>query len=212
LSARKDLTSLGVEVKTGQHVTGIDQTGVSMGEERVRARTVVWSAGVTASTLGAKVHAPLDKAGRVKVTRALTVPGHEQVFAVGDLAYVEQDGKLVPGVAPAAIQMGKHAARNILRRVRGEPYLPFVFKDRGTFAVVGRGAAVGVAFRRFQLSGLFAWLAWLFIHLFFLVGFRNRFFVLLKWGYAYLTMRRYARLITGVPGNAPKGSPSSGAG
>jgi NADH dehydrogenase len=196
--ARRTLESLGVEVRTGSHVVEIDPQGVRVGSERIVARTLIWSAGVRASPLAEKLGAPLDHAGRVLVTPELTLPGHDEVFVVGDMAHVEHGGTLVPGLAPAAMQMGRHAARNILRRIEGEPYEAFVYKDKGSFAVIGRGAAVGVAYGH-SMHGLVAWLAWLFIHLFFLIGFRNRLSVLAKWAYAYATMRRYARLITGLP-------------
>lgn len=195
-NARRTLQNLGVEVRLGVRVTDIDARGVNLGPERVSARTILWSAGVTASPLGAALGAPVDRAGRVKVTPQLTVPGHEEIFVAGDLAYFEQDGALIPGVAPAAMQMGAHAAENIQRKLRGQPCLPFRYRDRGTFAVIGRGAAVGEPFKRFHLTGFLAWLGWLTIHLFFLIGFRNRISVMAKWAYAYVTMRRYARIIT----------------
>ena len=195
--ARAELEKLGIDVRTGQRVTEISAEGVSIGSEFVPARTVLWGAGVVASGLGKYLGVPLDKGGRVKVTPELTAPGHDNIFVVGDLAAIEQDGQLIPGVASAAIQMGTHAAKQILRAVKGEHVEPFRYWDRGTFAVIGRGAAVGVAFRRFKLSGPIAWLSWLFIHLFFLVGFKNRVSVLLKWAYSYLTMQRGSRLITG---------------
>jgi NADH dehydrogenase len=171
---------------------------VWLGEARIAARTVIWSAGVRASSLGASLGAPLDRAGRVKVTPALTLPGHDDVFVVGDLAAVESDGRPVPGLAGAAIQEGRHAARNVLRQLRGAPPVPFHYRDRGAFAVIGRGSAVGVAFRRLPLAGVAAWLVWLGVHLAFLVGFRNRIAVLLGWAYTFFTRRRPMRLITGV--------------
>jgi NADH:ubiquinone reductase (H+-translocating) len=128
----------------------------------------------------------------------LTIPGRDDVFVIGDLAALEQDGKPVPGVSPAAMQEGRHAAANIRRAVDGGSYVPFRYFDKGSFAVIGRGAAVGSMLDRLQLSGFVAWLAWLFIHLFFLIGFRNRVLVMFDWAYAYLTFRRGARLITGA--------------
>lgn len=202
-STRRHLEKLGVEVRLGQRVTAIDAGGVFIGNEWIGARTVLWSAGVAASPLGAKLGVPLDKAGRVKVTPFLSIPGHEEIYVAGDLALVEQDGKTVAGVAPAAMQMGKHAAANILEQVHKRAPRPFRYEDRGTFAVIGRGAAVGLAYR-FKLRGFVAWLAWLFIHLAFLAGFRNRIFVFFKWAYSYFTLRRYARLITGTS-RSPRG-------
>ncbi|HSB60506.1 MAG TPA: NAD(P)/FAD-dependent oxidoreductase, partial [Vicinamibacteria bacterium] len=195
--ARRQLEGLGFEVRRGARVTRIDARGVALGEERIGARTVVWGAGVQASSLTRSLGAPLDKSGRVLARDDLSVPGRPEVFVVGDLVSLDQDGRPVPGVAPAAMQEGRHAARNILRAIQGEAPLPFRYRDRGDFAVIGRGAAVGQPFRRFFVSGFPAWLAWLGIHLFFLIGFRNRVFVLLHWAYMYLTYRRGARLITG---------------
>ncbi|MBI3184188.1 MAG: NAD(P)/FAD-dependent oxidoreductase [Myxococcales bacterium] len=204
--ARRSLERLGVQVRTGAMVTAVDGRGVGIGEERISARTVLWAAGVEASPLAKSLGAPLDRAGRVKVTPELTVPGREDVFVVGDLASLEIEGHPVPGLAGAAIQEGRHAARNVLRSARGQPLLPFRYRDRGAFAVIGRGAAVGVAFRRFRIHGFLAWVAWLLIHLLFLIGFRNRLSVLINWAYSFLTLRRHARLITGLPfGGEPRG-------
>jgi NADH dehydrogenase len=195
--ARQQLERLGVEVRTGEKVTGVDERGIELGDERLGARTALWGAGVQASPLARSLGAHLDKAGRVEVLPDLSVPGVENVFVVGDLVSLEIQGTPVPGVAPAAIQAGRHAAGNVLRSVRGEGREPFRYVDRGDFAVVGRGAAVGHPYKRIHLWGLPAWLAWLAIHLYALIGFRNRFFVLLHWAYLYLTYRRGARLITG---------------
>jgi len=172
---------------------------VSLGAERIAARTVIWAAGVQASPLARSLGVPLDPAGRVLVTPTLTIPNHDDVFVIGDLAALDQDGRRIPGVSPAAIQMARHAARNIVRAARGEPLLPFRYVDKGSFATIGRGAAVGDVFGKLQLSGFPAWVAWLLIHIFFLIGFRNRLLVLLQWAYSYLTYRRGARLITGGP-------------
>jgi NADH dehydrogenase len=139
----------------------------------------------------------LDRAGRVPVTPELTLAGRDDVFVIGDLALVTQDGKPVPGVAPAAMQEGKHTARNIRRKLKGEPLKPFRYWDRGTFAVIGRNSAVGVAFQRLKMAGFDAWLAWLFIHITFLIGFRSRLAVLLNWGYSYFAFQKSARIITG---------------
>lgn len=194
--ARKQLVHLGVEVQTGRIVTTIDDHGVRVGEERILSRTILWAAGVQASPLGRSLGVPLDRAGRVKVTPTLTIPGHEHVFVIGDLALFEQDGKQVPGVAPAAIQQAKHTGKNILRALTGQALIPFRYSDKGSLATIGRAAAVA-DFGRVHFSGLLAWLAWLGIHILFLIGFRNRFLVMSQWAWAYLTYQRGARLITG---------------
>jgi NADH dehydrogenase len=198
--ATRQLEGLGVQVWTGAPVTDVGEGGVRMGEDRVAARTVVWAAGVQASPLARSLGAPLDRAGRVRVERDLTVPGHPDVFVVGDLAALEQDGRLVPGVAPAAIQMGRHAASNVARALRGEPPLPFRYRDDGILATVGRRRAVAVLWR-LHLSGFVAWVAWLAVHIFSLIGFRNRFVVLFTWAWAYVTYERSARLIVGGRGD-----------
>lgn len=194
--ARRDLERRGVEVRTGAFVSHVNEEGVTVGDERIVARTVLWGAGVRASPLAHDLEAPLDKAGRVQVTPLLTVPGRDDVFVVGDLAALSIDGEPVPGLAPAAMQEGEHAARNLLRRLRGEAMTPFRYQDRGQFAVVGRGAAVGVAFRRWRMNGVVAWLVWLAVHVSFLRGFRNRMAVLLGWAYVFFTRRSPMRLIT----------------
>ena len=196
--ARRQLEDLGAEVRTGARVTGVDADGVWLGTERMEAGTVLWAAGVAASPLGRSLGAPLDRAGRVKVEVDLTVPGHPEVFVIGDLAAVERDGRPVPGVAPAAMQMGRHAARNVLRSVRGEARLPFRYVDKGSLATIGRRAAVALL-GRIKLSGFPAWAAWLGVHIFFLIGFRNRFVVLMEWALAYATHQRNARLILEPP-------------
>jgi NADH dehydrogenase len=194
--AARQLKALGAQVWTGTMVTGVDAEGVQLGPERIAAHTVVWAAGVQASSLARGLGAPLDRAGRVKVRVDLTLPDREEVFVVGDLVALEQDGTLIPGVAPAAIQMGRHAGRNILRSLRGQPLLPFRYVDKGSLATIGRSAAVAVI-GRLKLSGFVAWIAWLAIHIFFLIGFRNRFVVMFTWAWAYLTYQRSARLILG---------------
>lgn len=194
--ARKQLEGLGVEVHTGTTVKGIDATGVSLGESRIDAHTVLWAAGVAASPLGKSLGVPLDRAGRVKVNPDLTVPGYETLFVIGDLASIEQDGKPVPGVAPAAIQEAKQAAANILLAIQGKPKQPFRYRDKGSLATIGRAAGVA-QIGRVKLSGWIAWVAWLCIHIVFLIGFRNRFVVLFSWAYSYFTYDRGARLITG---------------
>lgn len=195
-AARRQLLDLGVDVRTGKLVTGIDDAGVTIGEERIAARTVLWGAGVAASPLARALGAPLDKAGRVKVNPDLTVPGHDDVFVAGDLAAVTQeDGTPVPGVAPAAIQEGRHVAERIVASLRGEPSRPFRYWNKGILSTIGRARAVGEV-GRFHLTGVIAWLAWLFVHILFLIGFRNRFMVVVQWAWHYATYGRGARLIT----------------
>ena len=195
--AKAQLEGLSVEVWTGARVTGVDERGVSMGGERILARTVVWAAGVQASPLARSLGVPLDRAGRVLVTPELTIPGRGDVFVVGDLAALEQDGTWIPGVCPSAIQEGRHAAANIVRAVGGEGLRPFRYRDKGAFATIGRGRAVGELAGGVRLWGFPAWIAWMAIHIYFLIGFRNRALVMFQWAYSYLTFRRGARLITG---------------
>lgn len=195
-SARRQLERLGVEVRTATMVSGIDASGVDLrGGERIACRTVLWAAGVRAAPLAAALGVPLDRAGRVIVEPDLSLPGHPEAFVVGDLCSFVQDGKQVPGVAPAAMQEGQHAADNVIRQIAGETSLPFSYWDKGSLATIGRAAAVA-EIGWFRLSGLLAWLAWLGIHLLFLIGFRNRALVLFQWGWAYVTNQRGARLIT----------------
>lgn len=195
--AQRQLERFGVEVRTGARVTAIDRDGISIGEERIEAKTVVWAAGVQASPLARSLDAPLDRAGRVLVAPDLSVPGHPEIFVIGDLAAVEQDGRPVPGVAPAAIQEGKHAAKTILRSIAGKEREAFRYLDKGSLATIGRAAAVA-DFGRLHLGGWIAWMAWLTVHIFFLIGFRNRLLVILQWAWAYITRGRGARLITGA--------------
>jgi NADH dehydrogenase len=194
--ARKSLERLGVEVHTDTMVTSIEQGEVTAKNLTVVSRTVLWAAGVAASPIARSLGAELDKPGRVKVTPQLTVPDHEEIFVVGDLVNLEQDGHSLPGLAPVAIAQGKHTASNLLRAVQGEPLQPFHYHDKGSFAVIGRGAAVGVAYG-WAMSGMLAWLMWLGIHITFLIGFRNRIAVLFNWAYVYFTRRRHAQLIVG---------------
>ena len=196
--AREQLEGLGVEVRTSALVTGVDEGGVWLGAERLAARTVLWAAGVAASPLGRSLGAAVDRVGRVKVEKDLTLAGRPEVFVVGDLAVVEQEGRPVPGVAPAAMQMGRHAGRNIRRSLAGQPLLPFRYIDKGSLATIGRRAAVA-DFGRVRLWGFPAWMAWLGIHIFFLIGFRNRLVVLLDWAMAYVSYQRSARLILFEP-------------
>jgi len=193
--AKVQLEKLGVEVRTNAMVTDITPKGVCLGEEWIEAHNVFWAAGVAASPIARNLGAELDRSGRVLVSPDLSVPGHENVFVIGDLASITQEGKPVPGVAPAAMQQGRHAAANIEGAVGGEPRKPFRYFDKGTLATIGR--ASGVAdIRGLRLSGLVAWLAWLGVHIWFLIGFRNRFVVMLEWARAYFTSEKQARLIT----------------
>ena len=194
--ARMQLVRLGVDVRTGQKVTSIDAEGVGVGSERIATRTVLWAAGVAGSGFGRALGVPLDRAGRVPVGADLSIAGHPEVFVVGDLAALVQEGAPVPAVAPAAMQEGRHAARNIRRAIRGEPALAFRYKDKGSLATIGRSAAVA-DLGWIKLSGPVAWLAWLVLHLLFLVGFRNRVIVLIEWAWSFVSYDRGARLITG---------------
>jgi NADH dehydrogenase len=189
--ARRQLERLGVTVFLEKTITGVDGEGVSMGEERIAARTVLWAAGVASSPLGRSLGAPLDRAGRVQVEPDLSVPGRPEIFVVGDLAAV----KGVPGIAPAAKQMGRHAAVNIVNTLKGKARAPFHYRDYGQLATIGRNAAVA-HFGRVKLSGYPAWLVWLIAHIYFLINFRNRVVVMLDWAWAYWTFNRYARVIT----------------
>lgn len=196
-AARRQLERLGVEVRTGAPVTRMDAGGVTLDGERIPARTVLWGAGVAASPLGRTLGAEVDKAGRVMVQPDLTLPGHPEVAVIGDLAALRQaDGEPVPGIAPAATQEGEHAARNVRRLLAREPLLPFRYRDKGLLATIGRAAAVAWIGKRLELSGLPAWLLWLLVHIYFLIGFRNRAAVLSSWAWSYLTFSRGARLIT----------------
>jgi NADH dehydrogenase len=188
--AKLQLERLGVTVWTGRRVTGVDAEGVTLGAERLSARTVVWAAGVAASPLGASLGVPLDRAGRVKVQPDLSVPGHPELFVAGDLASLEG----VPGIAPAAKQMGKHVARNVVLLLNNEKTRPFRYRDYGQLATIGRNAAVA-QFGRLKLSGFPAWLMWLVAHIYFLINFRNRVVVLIDWAWSYFTQDRYARII-----------------
>jgi NADH dehydrogenase len=196
-SAVQQLHKLGVEVMTGTAVTGIDATHVYFGDHSLPASVVLWAAGVSASPLGKLLGAPVDRAGRVQVQPDLTLPGHPEVFVLGDLASVhQQNGKPVPGVAPAAIQMGQFAAATIVGDLRGESRKPFHYFDKGSLATIGRSSAVAEV-AGVKMSGLIAWLTWLFVHVLFLIGFRSRVQVLWEWFWSYVTFSRGARLITG---------------
>jgi len=189
------LQKIGVEVRTHAVVTRITPDAVWIGGEQIRARTVLWAAGVAATPLARSLGAPLDRSGRVLVAPDLSIPGHPEAFAIGDMCALTQEGRPLPGLAPVAIQEGRATAANVLRRISGRPTQAFRYRDKGTMATIGRGAAVAVV-GPVKLSGLIAWLAWLFVHIMFLIGFRNRFLVLFEWAWAYVTWHRGARLIT----------------
>jgi NADH dehydrogenase len=195
-SAERQLTKLGVRVRKNAKVTDIDETGVYLGPEKIAAATVIWSAGVRATALAQNLGLPLDRAGRILIERELTVPGYQNVFAIGDMTCLEQDGKPLPGVSPVAMQMGRAVARNIRHALRGESYERFRYFDKGSMATIGRNAAIA-ELGKLHLSGFPAWLAWLVVHLFFLIGFRNRLAALFNWAWMYFTYQRGARLITG---------------
>lgn len=201
--ARRQLERLGVTVLTDHAVSDIDAQGVVLGEKRIAARTVLWAAGVAASPLGASLGAERDRAGRIKVGADLAVPGHPEVFVIGDLAALSQDGKPVPGVAPAAKQMGAYAARAIRDRLAGRTPPPFRYQDYGNLATIGRMAAV-VDLRGLRFSGAFAWFFWVFAHIFFLIGFRSRFVVMSEWMWSYFTYQRHARIIIGRDREPPR--------
>jgi NADH dehydrogenase len=194
--ARTQLQRLGVEVRTGVAVTQIGRDGLQLGEESIAARTVLWAAGVAASPLARTLGVPLDRAGRVCVAPDLSVPGYPDIFVAGDLATITIDGTPVPGVAPAAKQMGTHVAQMMRARLSGGPTRAFRYRDWGNLATIGRRSGV-VDLGRVRLSGLLAWWFWLGAHIFFLIGFRNRLVVLIDWAWAYWSYQRNARIIVG---------------
>jgi NADH dehydrogenase len=195
-AARKALRRLGVDVRENAAVTNVDAHGVWLGSERLAAGTVLWAAGVAASPLVRTLGVPLDRAGRVLVRPDLSIPGHPEVYVVGDAAaFVQPNGESLPGVAQVAMQQAAHAARTIVRGQGGESARPFVYRDLGNMAIVGRGSAIA-DIARLHFSGPIAWLVWLFLHIFQLIGFRNRLVVMLQWGLAYVTFQRSVRLIT----------------
>ncbi len=200
--ARRSLEKLGVTVLTGRTVTGVDAESVTIDAERIPTRTVVWAAGVVASglagTLAELTGAERDRAGRVTVEPDLTLPGHPEVFALGDM--VRLHDTVLPGVAPVAMQQGRYAAGVVRDRIRGRDTRPFRYHDKGNLATIGRAAAVA-DLRGLKLSGVLAWITWLFVHLFYLVGFQNRVLVLIRWLFSFTTHGRGARLITRAPGD-----------
>jgi NADH dehydrogenase len=190
------LSSMGVEVRTGTPVSELDEHGVVVDGERVNAGTIIWSAGVSASSAGKWLGTEVDRAGRVKVSSDLSVPGHPNVFVIGDTASAMQDGKPLPGVAQVALQGGRYVASVIIDRVEGkELNKPFHYRDKGNLATVGRSYAI-VDLGKIHLTGFFAWLMWLAVHIYFLVGFRNRLVAIFQWAWTYFTYARGARLIT----------------
>ena len=196
-AAHKDLARLGVDVRTGKPVTNVVNGRVDLDGESIEAATVLWAAGVAASPLGVTLGVATDRAGRVLVQPDLTIPGHSNVFVIGDLAsFTGPNGKPLPGVAQVAIQMGRQAAANVARAIAGQPYRRFVYKDLGNMATIGRASAIA-DFGWLRLHGWIAWLAWLFVHILNLIGFRNRILVFVQWAWAYFSYQRAIRLITG---------------
>ncbi len=195
--AQRSLERLGVEVRTNCIATEITPEHVKVGDNVIPTHTALWAAGVAASPLGRQLGVAVDRSGRVPVEPDLTVSGHPQVYVLGDLAaYKLSDGSYLPGIAPVAIQQGRHAAKNIWRDIQGQPRKSFQYWDRGTMATIGRAAAVA-DIRGLHLSGFLAWMAWLVVHIFYLIGFENRMLVLIEWAWSYLSYERGARLITG---------------
>ncbi len=193
--AVRDLESLGVQIWTESPVTNIDATGLDIGSERLTCRTVLWAAGVRASSLGQQLAADLDRQGRVMVGPDLSLPGHPEVFIAGDQARVKgPDGNPLPGMAPVALQQGRYLARLIRAKARGRDYPDFRFRDKGQMATIGRRRAI-LQSGNFRLAGIAAWIAWLIIHIYYLAGFKNRLFVVLQWAWSYFTVGRGARLI-----------------
>jgi NADH dehydrogenase len=203
--AARDLADLGVEVRVNSMVTQLGADGISIGTEKIRARTVFWAAGNKASPLGKLLGAPLDNAGRVKVNDDLSVPGHPEIFAIGDLATLPQDGRQVPWVCPAAIQEGAFAGKSIIRELRRQPRKKFHYFNKGDLAVIGRSRAIA-DFGRVKFTGRLAWFLWLFVHIMYLVGFRNRLVVFIEWAYSYFTYQAGVRLITDVERYKPPAS------
>jgi NADH dehydrogenase len=213
-SAERRLRAMGVEVRTSTMVKDIRRGCVELGGETIQAQNVIWAAGVSATPLTQKLGVPLDRAGRVKVNPDLSLPEHREVFAIGDMACVlDKNSQPVPGVSPAAMQMARHVARIVDDELAAKSFRPtlrpaFEYWDKGTMATIGRSAAIA-KMGKLEFSGFPAWLAWLGVHLIFLIGFRNKLFVLLQWGYAYLTYKRGSRIITGLSAESEKSDSSS---
>jgi NADH:ubiquinone reductase (H+-translocating) len=196
ISAMKQLVDLGVEVRTGIHATNLSEQGLQVGDEFIPCRVKIWAAGNNASIVGHSLGAPIDRVGRVIVNKDLTIPDHPEVQVIGDLAnFSHQTGEPLPGVSPVAMQQGRHAARNILAMIDGRKPQRFYYWDKGSMATIGRNKAVA-DLKLIHLSGIPAWLAWLFVHIIFLVGFRSRLAVLFQWAWAYFSFNKGARLIT----------------
>jgi NADH:ubiquinone reductase (H+-translocating) len=195
-SAKKQLEKKGVQVRTNALVTKVEKGAVYIGDEKIETESIFWAAGVAASPLGKSLGIPTDRSGRVKVNPDLTIEGHPEIYVIGDLAaLIDAKGKQVPGVSPAAIQMGQYAAKSIRAKLKGKSIKPFVYWDKGSFATIGRSAAVGYV-GKLKFTGFIAWMGWLLIHIYFLIGFRNRIFVLIQWAWTYLLFNMSARLIT----------------
>ena len=195
-SAERQLNGLGVKVRVNAQVTNIDENGVYLGSELIRSATIIWGAGVNTTSFTGCLGVELDRSGRINVQPDLSIPNHPNVFAIGDMTRFFQDGKLLPGVSPVAIQMGRTVARNIKYDLAGKPRKNFRYFDKGNMATIGRKAAIA-QIGSIHLSGFIAWVAWLMVHIFFLIGFRNRIAVLFNWAWSYFTYQRGARLITG---------------
>ena len=196
ISAMKQLADLGVEVRTGLHASNLSETGLQVGDEFIPCRVKIWAAGNMASSVGQTLGVPVDRVGRVLVNNDLSIPGHPEVQVIGDMAnFLHQNGKPLPGVSPVAMQQGRHAARNILGMIEGRPPQKFWYWDKGSMATIGRNKAVA-DLNIVHFSGLPAWVVWLFVHVLFLVGYRNRMAVLFQWGWAYFSFNKGARLIT----------------
>lgn len=199
--AKADLKNLGVEVLNEARVTDINANGVVLidaagVEQKIASKTVVWAAGVKPSPINATLNVPLDKSGRIIVSKKLSVENYPNLFVIGDQAHFDAaEGKVLPGLAPVAIQMGGHAAKNIIRLIKNEVSLDFKYVDKGQMATIGRKLAV-MEFKGMKARGTFAWLAWLFVHIYYLIGFKNRMFVMMQWTWSYITFNRGARLIT----------------
>jgi NADH dehydrogenase len=206
-SAERQLAGIGVEVRKGAKVTGIDARGVQLGEARIEAQTVLWGAGVRATPLGASLGVPVDRAGRVQIEPDTSLPGHSEVFAIGDMAVLlDEHGEPLPGTSPVAMQQARHAARQIMATLAGAPRRPFRYVDKGAMATIGRSRAIART-GSLRLTGFSAWMAWLLVHIWYLIGFENRVLVMLRWFWAYVTFRRGARLITDPIARAPQRPP-----
>ncbi len=193
--ATRNLEKLGVQAWTSSYVTHVDKNGVQIGKERIQAATVLWAAGVESASIGKQLGFPLDPQGRILVSDDMSVEGHSEVFVAGDQAHFsDQDGKMLPGIAPVAMQQGKFLAKNILREIQGKARLSFKYRDKGQMAAIGRNRAIAEV-GTFQFHGFFAWILWLTIHIYYLTGFKNRLFVIVQWAIAHLSFHKGARLI-----------------